>query len=318
MPKKKISVIYFGTAPFAVHALKALVEDARFSVALVVSQPDRRSGRKGVLKESAVTAFARAHHLDLFQPASLKDEGAAALLKDLEADVYVVAAYGKIIPQTILDLPRIAPLNLHGSILPKHRGASPIQTAILEGDAETGVTLMRMDAKMDHGPLYAKASLAIAPDDTYTALETKLAEVSTSLLTAHLPAIVDGSLEATEQSHDLATFTKILTREDGRIDWATEDASRIGRKVRAFDQWPGCYTTWGVGTALSRLKILKVTVSDVKGEAGTPYKNTDGYPSVYTTAGSVTLMEVQPEGKRALDGKEFLRGYPQFLDASLS
>lgn len=318
MSREQTSIIYFGTTPFAVPALRALVDDPRFRVDLVVSQPDRPAGRKGALKESAVTAFAREHDLDLYQPTSLKDGDAVALLREFEADVFVVAAYGKIIPQTILDLPKIAPLNLHGSILPKHRGAAPIQTAILEGDTETGVTLMRMDAKMDHGPLYTTASVTIDDDDTYTSLEKRLADVSASLLTVHLPGIIEGSLEAKGQRHDLATFTKILTRADGKIDWSAEDALHIERKVRAFDPWPGCFTTWGDERTPSRLKIVKAKVTKDGGDAGTPYENTDGYPSVHTVMGSIVLLEVQPEGKRAMDGREFLRGYPAFLESALS
>lgn len=318
MSKEQISVIYFGTAPFAVPALRALTEDTRFRVDLVVSQPDKRSGRKGELKESAVTAFARGQNLDLYQPASLKDGNATSLLGELGADVFVVAAYGKIIPQTILDIPKIASLNLHGSILPKYRGASPIQTAIWEGEENTGVTLMQMDAKMDHGPLYATVSVAIASDDTYTSLEEKMGNASAGLLTDNLAGITDRSIEAKKQDHDTATFTKILTREDGKIDWATEDAARIERKIRAFNPWPGCYTTWHHDSTTSRLKILKVAVSNEESAHVSPYKNTDGYPSVLTVAGEIVLLEVQPEGKRSMSGIEFLRGYPKFLESSLS
>jgi methionyl-tRNA formyltransferase len=307
MKNTPLKIIYFGTADFAVPPLQALLNDqASFEVVAVVSQPDRPAGRKGELKASPVSAVARESGLDLFQPEKL-DEKAIWTLQELEADVYVVAAYGLIMPHAVLDIPPGGALNLHGSLLPKYRGASPIQTAILEGETETGVTLMKMDAKMDHGAILDTVRVEIMETDDYLSLTGKLAEAAAGLLVEALPKYQDGELTAEEQDHDAATYTKILKKEDGRIDW-NQPATRIERQIRAYRPWPGTFTA-------DHLKILAVEIKDAplpEGIApGTITKTEDCEPLVACADRWLKLEEVQPPSKKPMTGADWLRGHPE-------
>lgn len=315
-----LRIVYFGTADFAVPPLGALLgSPERFSVLAIVSQPDKPVGRKGEVTASPVATAARAKGAALLQPKTLKDPAVQAQLAGLEADVFVVAAYGKILPKAVLDIPRLGCVNLHGSLLPRHRGASPIQAAIAAGDVETGVTLMLMDEEVDHGPLLATVSLPIAPDDTHATLEAKLGGAAAGLLGDNLVDYAEGRLAAMPQHHDRATFTSILSREDGFVSWTNEDAMAIERKRRAFTPWPGVYALWNrKGTPL-RLKLLDVEVADAPPGAvpGAVTKAGDGAPLVAARTGALTLREIQPEGKRPMPWKAFLNGYPDLIASVL-
>ncbi|MEA3249403.1 MAG: methionyl-tRNA formyltransferase [Patescibacteria group bacterium] len=312
-----IRLIYFGTSEFAVPALRALLDRPElFDVAAVVSQPDRPAGRKGEMKTSPVAGVARELGLTLLQPESLKKGGAVDELKELDADVFVVAAYGQIIPKVILDIPKRGALNLHGSLLPKHRGASPIQTAILEGDGATGVTLMVMDEKMDHGPLLSKLVVEIDPEDDYPSLLDKLADSAAQLIVEDLLKFIAGELEAHEQDHDSATYTKILKKKDGLIDWTAEGAESMERRVRAFTPWPGTCTTLARKDGELRLKILwaeAVSKPEQGMKPGQIAVSKDGFPIIAAERGALKLLEVQPDGRRPMSGDAFLRGYPDIL-----
>jgi methionyl-tRNA formyltransferase len=315
-----LRIIYFGTADFAVPPLEALLgSPERFSVLAVVSQPDKPVGRKGEVTASPVTMAARARGATLLQLKTLKDPAVQAQLAGLEADVFVVAAYGKILPKAVLDIPRLGCVNLHGSLLPLHRGASPIQAAIAAGDAETGVTLMLMDEAVDHGAMLATVTLPIAPDDTHATLEAKLGGAAAGLLADNLAEYAAGELPAKEQDHDRATFTAILSREDGFVSWANEDAAAIERKRRAFTPWPGIYALWNRKGAPLRLKLLAVEVADAPAGAvpGAVTKAADGAPLVAAKTGAVILLEIQPEGKKPMPWKAFLNGYPDLIGSVL-
>jgi methionyl-tRNA formyltransferase len=320
MSSKPLTIVYFGTAEFAVPALRALLTDSsgQFRVAAVVTQPDRPFGRDGVMKRSPVGDVATLADIPLLQMVSLKDPQAVDVLRRLEADFFIVAAYGLIIPQAVLDIPRLGCLNLHGSILPRLRGASPIQEAIRIGDTETGVTLMRMDAQVDHGGTYAVAKVAIAADDTYTTLEKKLGEASVGLLIDSLPKIANGSLQAQEQDHASATFTKLIAKDDGRIAWGEVTAAAIERLRRAYTPWPGIYTVWNKNGMAMRVKLLDVGVV-AAGDgvvAGTVFMNgTD--VCVKAQEGTVQLISVQPEGKSVMSAKAFVQGNKEFVGAVL-
>jgi len=307
------TIVYFGTSEFAVPPLLALLQDGRFKVVAVVTQPDKPAGRRGEVKASPVAVAARARGLNLLQPPRLREVSVVETLAGLKADLFVVAAYGKILPQNILDLPRLGSYNLHGSLLPAHRGASPIQAAILSGAARTGVTLMRMDDQMDHGPLLAAAETDIAPDDTHGSLERRLAELAAGLLTANLAAAAAGTLEPREQDHDRATFTKILDRRDGFVAWKDESAAEIERKMRAFDPWPGVYAVWKRPDGRSlRLKIIAARPLAAAGEAGPPgtvFVAARKNPAVWTRDGPLELIEVQIEGKKPVSGQALLNGH---------
>jgi methionyl-tRNA formyltransferase len=315
-----LRIVYFGTADFAVPPLEALLgSPERFSVLAVVSQPDKPVGRKGDVTASPVATVARGRGVTLLQPKTLRDDAAQRQLAGLEADIFIVAAYGKILPQTVLDLPRLCCLNLHGSLLPRHRGASPIQTAIAEGDAETGVCLMVMDAQVDHGPVIATVKLPIAPDDTHATLEAKLGGAAAGLLVDNLVEFAEDRMKAAPQDHDRATFTKILSREDGFVAWRDEDAATIERKLRAFTPWPGAYAVWMRKGAPLRLKLLGVEVAEAPpGTApGAVTKGAGGAPVVTAKSGALVLHEIQPEGKKPIPWKAFLNGYPDFIGAIL-
>ncbi|MFH2063243.1 MAG: methionyl-tRNA formyltransferase [bacterium] len=307
-------IIYFGTAEFAVPALRALLERPEsYEVAAVVSQPDRPAGRRGELKPSPVAALARSADLKLLQPEKL-DQAAIDVLRDLSADLFIVAAYGQILPQTVLDLPPHGTLNLHGSLLPKYRGASPIQTAIRDGEPETGVTLMLMDRKMDHGPLLASAIETIRPDDDYLGLSERLADDAADLLIQNLPGYLAGELKPNEQDHEAATFTKILKKEDGRIDWTADSAVEVERRVRAYRPWPGTFFDWtdrkGQTLTVKLLRAELANAEDSSGKIGELRTGSRGSPLVTCADGrTLRLLEVQPAGKKPLAGPDFSRGF---------
>lgn len=314
-----IRIVYFGTAPFAVPALKALGSATGLcEVVGVVSQPDKPAGRQNRLTSSPVAAQARELGLHLLQPKTLKDDAAREAIAALRPDAIIVAAYGKIIPKAILELPRLGCLNLHGSLLPKYRGASPIQAAILEGEKKTGVSLMLMDELVDHGPVIAAARLAIAPDDTHASLEIKLGDLAADLLRQNLEAYAEGRLQGRTQAHEAASFTKILGREDGLVDWSIEDAARIGRKLRAYTPWPGIAALWPRGDKILRLKILETRAMEAATQPGKVFLSPDGFPAVGAADGAVVLVSLQLEGKTPVSGKQFLAGYRDFVGSVLA
>lgn len=315
-----LRIVYFGTANFAVPPLKALLaHPEKADVLAVVTKPDQPAGRKAELRSSPVAVAARESLVPVLQPATLKDEIIQGELAALRADLFVVAAYGKIVPRTMLTLPRLGCLNLHGSVLPKYRGASPIQAAIAEGEERTGVSLMKMDELVDHGPVYAITTAPIDPGDTYATLERKLADAAAEMLVSHLEDLALDRLPPKAQDHDTATFTKIIGREDAFVAWAELDAPAIERRRRAFDPWPGLYAVWNRKGALTRIKLLDVCAKRGHGEMtpGTVFVAKDGTPAVAARQGAVCLLQVQPEGKKPMTGAAFLNGYPDFKDAVL-
>lgn len=251
------STVFMGTPEFAVPSLAALV-NAGYDVVGVYTRPDQPAGRGQKLTESPVKAAARGYGLPIFQPATLRAAAAQAALAALAPELIVVAAYGLILPQAVLDLPRFGCVNVHGSLLPRHRGAAPIAAAILAGDAETGVSIMLMDAGVDTGPVLSTAALPVAPDDTTGTLTPKLAALGADLLTATLPRWLRGEITPQPQPTEGATLAPRLAKEAGAIDWR-EPVWLIERRVRAYQPWPGAYTTW-------RGQMLKVLRAEVGGQ----------------------------------------------------
>ncbi len=300
----KLSVVFFGTSDFAVPSLKALHEDERFFVKAVVTQPDRPVGRKQKIQKSAVKLMAEELKIDVYQFDSIKNPEAIDVLKDLKADIHVVVSYGQIIPQAVLDIPKHGSINVHGSILPKYRGASPIAGAIAAGERETGVTIMIMDAKMDHGPILKIAEEEIRLDDTTESLSPRLAKLGAKILPQTIFDYISGDLKPREQNHDEATFVKILSRESGRIDFE-KPAQDIERMVRAFTPWPGTFFELDG----KRVKVLKAELGlESDKQPGTRFVH-EGFPAVACGNNtSLLLSEVQPEGKTAMSGVDFLRG----------
>jgi len=306
-------IVFMGTPDFSVPGLKALIQTQ--TVVGVVTQPDRPAGRGQQLRPSPVKVVAEAAGIPVYQPKSLRREEAAAPLRQWQPDLIVVAAFGQILRPHVLDLPPHGCLNVHASLLPRWRGASPIQHALMSGDSETGICLMRMDPGLDTGPVFVCRSTPITATDTAATLHDRLAEMGAALLSQHLEAIIDGRLTPTPQDDTLATYAPMIKKEDGRLDW-TQSADQLDRHIRALTPWPGAYTFWQE----QPLKILAARPAN-QHTAGAPGQVLAGKVNdtavVHTGDGGLELQTVQLAGKRAMDVGEFLRGRPEFIGSRL-
>jgi methionyl-tRNA formyltransferase len=309
----QIKIVYFGTANFAVPPLIALLSRPEiFTIAAVVSQPDRPAGRQSQLKISPIVQLARKNNLALLQPEKITPEFITTLQK-IKADLFAVAAYGLILPKKLLEIPSSGAVNLHGSLLPRYRGASPIQTCLLNGEMETGVTLISMDEKMDHGPIIASCLVPIADSDDYESLTKKLSEAAAELLVNSLPAFVSGQLKPQPQDHSSATFTKILKKEDGRINW-NSSAHQIERQILALRPWPGTFAEFNNRRIkILNVETLKTVPTEILSFPGIIKKSEDNFPLVATADRWIKLLVVQPEGKKIMSGRDFLHGYPDII-----
>lgn len=294
-----------GTPEFAVPALRALYET--HDVVAVFTQPDRPAGRGRKVVASPVKQAARELGLPIYQPKTLRSAKTQEELRVLHPDVVVVAAYGLILPQTVLDIPPKGCLNVHASLLPKYRGASPIAFAILAGERQSGVTIMRMDAGLDTGPILKQRAIAIDDADTAGSLEHKLSALGAELLTETLPAWLSGLLQPQPQIDEQASLTRLLTKADGLIDWS-HPAPDIVRRIRAFNPWPAAYTFWRD----QPLKLLRATATILRHEPGSVFSR-DGAVLVGAGEGSVELCDLQPAGKRAMQAAEFMRGHVDLI-----
>jgi methionyl-tRNA formyltransferase len=298
-----------GTPEFAVPILKQLL--AEHEVLAVLTQPDRKAGRSRRVEPSPVKRVALDHGIAVLQPLTLRRSEAIEPLRALAPEVIVVAAYGLILPRAVLDLPKHGCLNVHASLLPKHRGASPIAAAILAGDTETGVTVMLMDEGMDSGPILAQRSVAIAPDDTTQSLGEKLARLGASLLAEVLPRWLSGEIVPTPQDASRATQARLIRKEDGRIDWS-QPAIEIERQVRAYLPWPSAHTSFRG----EMLKVLRARVAPGQGQPGKVMRLPEGI-AVATGDGVLVLDEVQLAGKKPLSSEAFVRGQRDFVGSVL-
>lgn len=304
--------IFMGTPEFAVPTLQALA--ARHEVVGVVTQPDRPAGRGRTLTASPVKELALSLGLHLFQPRKVSDPTAVERLADWQPEVIVVAAFGQILPSTVLELPPHGCLNIHGSLLPRYRGAAPISAAILGGDEKTGVTVMLMDEGMDTGPILAQAVIAIGPSDTTATLSEELARLGAELLIDTLPAWLEGKITPQPQDDAQATYCRPLRKEDGRLDWG-RSAGYLDRQVRACDPWPGAYTRWQ-GQRLKVLRVYPRPESPAPGAAGRVVELDPGI-GVVTGQGALELLEVQLAGKKPMDIEVFVRGQRDFVGSLL-
>ncbi len=301
-------IVFFGTSNFSREILKTLKQ--HFEVLAVVTQPDRPVGRKQEITESPVSKQARELNIPVLKPESLKDDSSLKELQVLpKADLLIVVAYGQIIPKAVLDL---APaINIHGSILPKYRGASPIHSSLLSGETETGISIMLMDEKMDHGPVLKIEKVKIEPEDTFIELEQKLCELAKTLIIPTANDFLEGRIQPQEQDHSKATFCKTISKEDGRIDWNT-NVAEVFNKYRAYIQWPGVWTTFEGKI----LKIKKCLPNTIKTTAGVVSLNGEKI-LVGCLDASLELLEVQLEGKNPTTASDFLRGHPNFVNTKL-
>jgi methionyl-tRNA formyltransferase len=295
-----------GTPALAAHILYRLAaERTRFPVVAVVTRPDRPRGRKLAMEPSEVGAIAARLKIPTLKPVKIRTPEFVAELKSYAPDLIVVAAYGRILTQAILDVPRLMPINVHASLLPRHRGASPIESAILAGDAETGVTIMRVVEQMDAGPMLLKRSITIARDDTQATLKEKLAELGASALIEALELFARGEVAETPQDESLATFTKIIEKKDAVIDW-TRPAVEIERAVRAYDPWPVARTTVG-GDDLLVWRARVETDAPPATAPGT-IVSIERRIVVQCGAGRLALVEVQAPGRKRTPSADFARG----------
>ena len=303
-----------GTPEFALPALDRLVS-GEHEVLAVYTQPDKPAGRGRSLLSSAVKKAALDYGLPVWQPPSLRPPEEIERLANLRPEMIVVAAFGLLLPQSILDIPPLGCLNIHPSLLPRHRGPSPVAAAILAGDEITGVSIMLLDKGMDTGPLLAQQQVPVSPEDTTGSLTAKLAQLGGQLLMQTLPLWLEGKLTPQPQDSEKATYSKLITKEEGKIDWQ-RPAIELWRKVRAFQPWPGCYTTWQG----KLLKIMETIPLPGGGEPGRviAIEETQGAPvGVQAGEGVLGLLQVQLEGKRAMSAEEFVRGQRGFIGALL-
>jgi methionyl-tRNA formyltransferase len=293
-------VIFAGTPEFALASLRAIVEAGIRPIA-VLTQPDRPAGRGRRLTPSPVKKYALAQELDVLQPATLKDPEVLSMLADLEPDVMIVAAYGLLLPQAVLDIPVHGCINVHASLLPRWRGAAPIQAAILAGDAETGVSLMRMEAGLDTGPVYVSAAIPIVATATAGDVHDQLAELGGRLLVEHWPALMDGSLEPIPQDEAAATYAGKIRPANAVLDW-TRPASELQRTVRAYNPVPGARFEFGGET----IKCWRASLGDETARpAGKVLRaDADGI-EVACGAGSLRLLELQRPGRKRVSAAEF-------------
>lgn len=290
-----------GSPAFAVPVLEALAKE--YSVAGVVTQPDRPAGRGGTLNAPTVKTTAVKLGIPVIQPEKIRSFESISQIQAWSPDLIIVAAFGQILRPTVLDLPTHGCLNIHASLLPRWRGAAPIQAAILAGDRETGITIMKMDPGVDTGPILSQRSMPIAPDETSGSLFEKLAPLGARLLIQTLPGYLSTDLTLRLQTEEGATYAPLLKKEDGRLDF-TKLAIDLERRVRAMNPWPGAYFTWN-GTPL---KVLRAhTLDDTNPGAGLRVI-VEGSPAVGTGDGVLILDEVKPAGKKSMPGRAFLAG----------
>ncbi len=314
-----LKIIYMGTPSFAVPALEALIANRApglllpegYDIVTVITRPDKPSGRGKEVVFSPVKQAAQAQGIPVWQPGSLKRPENIEALAAYQADLYIVAAFGQILPQAVLDLPRYGTLNIHASLLPRYRGVSPISEAILQGERQTGVTIMLIDAGVDTGPILLQRATPIAENDTTGSLTGKLADLGANALLAALPLWIAGELPQQPQNEQEASYTHMLRKEDGAIDWH-RSAARLARETRAYSPWPGSYTTW-------RGRLLKILASHAPAtsepQSASPgtvlLRKESGTASLQAATGEGTLAldRLQLEGKKAMNADEFVRGY---------
>ncbi len=308
-------VVFMGTPAFAVPTLEQLIRN-HYQVVAVYTQPDRPSGRGQTLIATPVKAAALQLNLPVVQPARLKSPEAVAELATLKPDLIVVAAYGQILPQAVLDIPLYGCINIHPSLLPKYRGASPVASAILAGDDFTGVSIMLLDAGMDTGPVLVQAAVPISSQDNTGTLTDKLSLVGARLLDEALVAWTRKEIAPRAQNEADVIATALVTKENGEIDWKLP-AVEIWRRIRAYNPWPMCYTKWR-GRQLRIIEAEALPFLEM-GEVGevTILSGDETAPVVMTGSGLLAVTRLQIEGKKAMTAAEFLRGQRDFISAVL-
>lgn len=303
------SIVFMGTPDFSVPILQRLIDT--YTVIGVVTQPDRPAGRKQQVQMSPIKQLALQHNIPVLQPEKLRRPEAITELRQWQPDLYVVAAFGQILPQSVLDIPTHGSINVHASLLPRWRGAAPIQAVIRAGDAETGVTIMKMDAGLDTGPMLKTRAIPIAADETGESLHDKLSVLGAELLMETLPGYLDGTILPQPQPEIGITIAPQVKKEEGNINWE-QDAVVIERLIRAFTPWPGTFTFFKG----QQLKIVTGSVIEGSAAPGQVVKVQDGI-AVGTGHGLLKLGTIQLAGRKAMPVEEFIKGQADFAGAKL-
>lgn len=298
-----MKIVFMGTPDFAVTALEALI-NAGHEITLVVTQPDKEKGRGKSVSESAVKVCAKQHDIPVFQPIKIKTQDSVDYLRQFEADIFVVAAFGQILSKEILDMPRLGCVNIHASLLPKYRGAAPIQWSVINGDEYTGVTIMKMDVGLDTGDILMMEKVKLDEDETGGSLFDKLAILGGEIIVKALPLIEKGELEAVPQNHEESTYAGMLSKEMGRLDF-NKDAKSLEALIRGCNPWPGTFTFINGKS----LKIWKASVSNDNGTPGTIINVTSDSVVIACKEGALNVTELQLEGKKRMSAHDFLLGY---------
>ncbi len=310
-------VIFMGSAELSCSSLRALIQSPEFHVVAVVTQPDRPKGRELKLQPSPAKALALQTGLPVLQPERARDDAFAGALRDLRPDLIAVAAYGQILPPSILDLPRFGCLNVHTSLLPRYRGAAPIQWAILNGDAETGVTIMKMDPGLDTGDILTQARTPIHPEDTSETLHHRLARMGGELLVRTIPDYVAGGISPRPQPAEGATYAPKIKKQDGHLDW-TQPAPAIWNRVRGLVPWPGAFSFLPGQPRPHLLKLWQAEVVDCSGSPGEVLQADKAGIVIGCGSSALRILVLQREGGRRLTAQEFLAGHPLLPGQKLS
>lgn len=313
----KPKIIFFGTPEFAAGILESLIKN-EFNITAVFAQPDKKIGRRQEVVFSPVKKLAVGNGIKVFQPSNLRDGNIAEEINDIKPDLIVVAAYGKILPKEILEIPKYGAINVHASLLPKCRGASPVQCAILAGEKETGITLMRMNEKMDEGDILQQEKIEIGEKETADILLNKLGELGAEMIVKFVPDWIEGKIQPIQQNHSQATYCKPVRREDGKINWSGT-AQEIFCQWRAYHPWPGIFSILNVKNQPKRLKLSEIeiiTENETGEKPGKIIKYNQGV-AVQMKKGLIVLKKIQLEGKKEMDVEEFLRGCPEFIGSQL-
>jgi methionyl-tRNA formyltransferase len=298
---RQLRIVFMGSPEFAVPSLDALA--SHYSVVGVATQPDRPAGRGGTLQPPAIKSAALRYGIPIIQPEKMHTPEAMTQLQAWNPDVIVVAAFRQILHPAVLYFPPHGCINVHGSLLPKGRGAAPIQASILAGDPETGITIMKMDPGVDTGPILSQRTLPIAPDDTGGSLFEKMAPLGAELLLETLPLYLSGELVPRSQPEEGATYAPMLKKEDGLLDF-TRPAIHLERLVRAMHPWPGAYFVWNGAL----MKVLRARLNEGKSPGAGKRLTVEGSPALGTSEGILILEDVQPAGKKSMSGRAFLAG----------
>ena len=307
-------IIFMGTPDFAVRSLNALARLEDTEIVAVVTQPDRPVGRGRHPTAPPVKLASQSLGMETMQPATLRDESVVARLRALDPTAIVVVAYGEILRSEILFLPPCRCINVHASLLPLYRGAAPIAAAILQGESETGVTVMLMDEGMDTGPILSQRTVPIRPDDTTAALGHRLSIVGADLLVETLPLWLGGQIDPLPQDEEAATYAPMISKSDGELDWS-RPAQELDRMCRAYYPWPGTFTYWA-GKRLKVLRAFAAAEESVEAAPGTVVRLPDGI-GVTTGRGVLVVQDLQLAGKRAVTADEFVRGQRGFIGSRL-